>query len=71
MNYGQVKHLTYDTYAGEDACYAHVPKAKRAKDFSYKSSIGYLVGYTDENSYLLYIPLERKVSKPTVAVVFD
>jgi hypothetical protein len=52
-------------------CYAHVPKAKRAKDFSYKSSIGYLVGYTDENSYLLYIPLERKVSKPTVAVVFD
>jgi hypothetical protein len=49
----------------------HVPKAKRAKDFSYKSSIGYLVGYTDENSYLLYIPLERKVSKTTVAVVFD
>ena len=52
-------------------CYAHVPKAKRAKDFSYNSSIGYLVGYTNENSYLLYILLERKVSKPTVAVVFD
>ncbi len=25
-------------------CYAHVPKAKRTKDFSYNSSIGYLVG---------------------------
>ena len=52
-------------------CYAHVPKAKRAKDFTYKCSIGYLVGYTDENSYLIYVPLDRKVIKPTVAVVFD
>ena len=52
-------------------CYAHIPKAKRTKDFSYKCHIGYLIGYTDENSYLVYVPLEKKVIKPTVAVVFD
>ena len=52
-------------------CYAHIPKAKRAKDFSYKCHIGYLIGYTAEASYLLYVPLEKKVISPTVAVVFD
>ena len=52
-------------------CYAHIPKAKRIKDFSYKSHIGYLIGYTNENGYLIYVPAERKVIKPTVAVVFD
>ena len=42
-------------------CYAHIPKAKRIKDFSYKSHIGYLVGYTNENGYLAYVSAERKV----------
>jgi hypothetical protein len=52
-------------------CYPHIPKALRPKDFSYKCHIGFLVGYTDTNSYNIYVPAERKVIKPTVAVVFD
>jgi hypothetical protein len=42
-------------------CYAHIPKAKRIKDFSYKSHIGYIVGYTNENGHLTYVSAERKV----------
>ncbi len=69
MNY---RHPIYATYADGDTSATRTYPKLSAKDFSYKSSRGYLVGYIDENSYLLvYIFLERKVSKPTVAVVFD
>jgi hypothetical protein len=37
-------------------CYSHISKALRPKNFSEKAHIGYLVGYTDEESYLVYIP---------------
>ena len=51
-------------------CYAHIPKATLAKDFLPKCRIGYLVGYTEENSYLVWIPESKKVIT-TVSIVFD
>jgi hypothetical protein len=57
MSYGLlVRYLIYVIYAdGGSNCYAHILKAKRIKDFSYKSHIGYLAGYTTENGYLAYV----------------
>ena len=51
-------------------CYKHIPKATQAKDFLPKCHIGYLVGYTEENSYLIWLPEKRKTIT-AISVVFD
>jgi hypothetical protein len=51
-------------------CYQHFPKATQAEDFLPKCHIGYLVGYTEENTYLIWIP-EKRITITAISVVFD
>ena len=52
-------------------CFVHVPKQLRDKSFPDKALTGYLVGFTSEGSYRVYIPESGKVVGPTVQIQFD
>ena len=51
--------------------FVHVPKQLRTKTFPDKVQIGYLVSFTDQGSYEVYIPESATLVGPTVQIVFD
>ncbi len=50
--------------------YVHIPKAKRVKNFDLKCHEGYLVGYNDQDAYIVYVPSLRK-TVTSVSVTFN
>jgi hypothetical protein len=51
-------------------CFPYVPKSKRVKDWADKALLGYLVGYTEENAYVVYVP-SKGTTVTTVMLTFD
>ena len=51
--------------------YPHTPKQLRTKEWIEKCEVGYLVNYSNTESYIIYIPERKKCTAPTIQVIFD
>ena len=52
-------------------CYVNIPKQLRSKVFPEKVRVGFLIDFTEEGSYLAFIPDLDIVVGPTVEISFD